>query len=76
MVGLDHQTKGQIMSAMKMLLEELLEKVGLPLHGYLMNVPLEMREQAIELWNQNHRAVCQCQEFSYLNSNDGKGWWS
>lgn len=50
---------------------ELLEKVGLPLHGYLTNVPLEMREQAIELWNQNHRAVCQCQKYMDFNSS----WW-
>ena len=48
------------MSATKMFLDELLEKISLPLHKFLADVPKEYQEDALELWKQNHSAVCEC----------------
>lgn len=49
------------MSNMKTVYIDLVEKYPLPLHLYMMGIPESLRDDAIELWKQNHRAVCQCQ---------------
>ena len=49
------------MSKMKTIYIDLVERYPLPLHNYLMGIPESLRDDAIELWKQNHRAVCQCQ---------------
>lgn len=48
------------MSNMKTVLIDLVERYPLPLHKYMEGIPESLQEDALELWKQNHSAVCQC----------------
>jgi hypothetical protein len=48
------------MSNMKNLYIDLVERYPLPLHKYMEGIPESLQEDALELWKQNHSAVCQC----------------
>jgi len=48
------------MGVMKNIYTDLVEKYPLPLHEYMAGVPESLQEEALELWKQNHSAVCEC----------------
>lgn len=48
------------MSSMKTVFIDLVERYPLPLHKYMAGIPLELQEDALELWKQNHSDVCAC----------------